>query len=828
VSTTLVLPAVAGATQLAVVSVLGFRVGDVIMIAGGGVSELGTISGIGSIVLAGGTTNSYPVGSIVSVYHSTDAPTPAPTAAPVTMAAIGRVENSVLDALLASNALNAVVTATGIVSVAQVLNISDNASNGSVRVDLVDLGASVIFPLPLFADVGLRDAIMVASTVDSSALATFAEGPRTTSEGVTQELVSAISISLFGLDGNRTSVSDLAEPIRFSLPNSSASGLTCAWLDEGAGEWTTEGVYADGFAADGSVWCATSHLTFFGAILSGFLSTLQCSQASLLAADSYVELMNGTWYDSVGTQLLFLVLAGLNVMVAAACVLDEIERRRGFWKTEYFLIANAAAPAMGMAALAAGVDVGQGNPAGCTEGVVGGLKEAVDDLLGTFFAYLGDIRSVLEELMVCEFEGGFFHVFALRAMSKSVLRSTSASYLLLADDVEALLSEDVDQLISPKQESTGDADDAVAEAFRRSSLDCGNFDHVFDVDGEANTSQSAVTLAGAGLFSPGAVRRHRRLTELRDHVLEHQRYNVNRHANWCHLARSLVMSVLVHGPAGSVFCRSITISHSLRALFLCCDLLGSMMLATFFCSATGGALSKKSSKGCASDCLDPDSGVDSATCAYMHFGRLVAIGMVSTLIAGVPISIMNSLHQREFVRVAYEGSPDWRMQLRKWRRNDAIIWVLGPAYCLFAVNYVCLFFANVASYDQGQWMISASVGFFEDFVLLPLVVGFVVALLALVLLTGLSWKYGLARSQFTQQGSVESLRELFSNTRDEGEIRRTLTTESLAASTSMPSLQQMQPGRRGLMREDEGPFEVHCFQDVGLADLARLIPRSIG
>ncbi|CAK0803138.1 unnamed protein product [Prorocentrum cordatum] len=828
VSTTLALPAAAGATQLAVVSVLGFRVGDVILIAGGGVSELGTISGIGPIVLADGTTNSYPVGSIVSVYHSTDAPTPAPTAAPVTMAAIGRLEDSVLGALLASNSLNAVVTAEGIVSVARVVNISTDASDESVRVDMADIGASVVFPLSLFADFGLRDAVVVASTVEPGALATFAEGPRTTGEGVTQELLSAISINFFELAGSRISVSDLAEPIRFSLPSSSSSGLTCAWLDEGAGEWTTEGVYADGFAADGSVWCATLHLTFFGAILSGFLSTLQCTQASLLAADSYIELMNGTWYHSVGTQLLFLVLGGLVVMVAAACVLDEIERRRGFWKTEYFLIANAAAPATGMAALAAGVGVGQGNLACCTEGVVGGLKEAVDDLLGTFFAYLGHIRSVLEELMVCQFEGGFLHALAPIIISKSVLRSTSASYFLLADDLGVLLNEDVDQLISPKQGITGDVDDAVADAFRRSSLDCGSFDHVLDVDGEANASQSAVTLAGAGLFSRGAARRLRRLKELRDHVLEHQRYNFNRHANWCHLARSLVMSLLVHGPLGSVFCRSITMSHSLRALYLCCDLLGSMMLATVFCSATGGALSKKSPKGCESDCLDPDSGVDSATCAYMHFGRLIAIGMVSTLIAGVPISILNSLHQREFVRVAYEGSPDWRIQLRKWRRNDAIIWVLGPAYCLLAGNYVCLFFANVASYDQGQWMISACIVFFEDFVILPLGVGFVVALLALVFLTGLSWKYGLARSQITQQGSAESLRELCSNTRDRGDIQRTSTTESLAASKAMRSLRQMQTGRRGLMREDDGPFEVHCFQDVGLADLARLTPRSIG
>jgi len=315
------------------------------------------------------------------------------------------------------------------------------------------------------------------------------------------------------------------------------------------------------------------------------------------------------------------------------------------------------------------------------------------------------------------------------------------------------------------------------------------------------------------------VRRHRRLTELRDNVLEHQRHHVNRQGNWCHLARSLVLSLLAHGPVGSVFCRSITISHSLRALYLCCELLGTMMLATFFCSASGGALSKKSSKGCESNCLDPNSGVDTDTCLFMHFGRLIAIGTVSALIAGVPIAILNSLHQREFSRVAYEGSPDWHRQLRKWRRNDALIWVFGTAYCLVAINYVCLFFAQVAAHDQEQWLVSAALALSEDLIIIPFTISFVITLMALVLLTCMSWKYGLARSQITQHGSVEALRKLLSSTRDRGEIKRMLTDAKV---------QQTMPDRGGLMRESGDQFEVHCFHDVGLANLANLAPRSVG
>ena len=39
-------------------------------------------------------------------------------------------------------------------------------------------------------------------------------------------------------------------------------------------------------------------------------------------------------------------------------------------------------------------------------------------------------------------------------------------------------------------------------------------------------------------------------------------------------------------------------------------------------------------------------------------------------------------------------------------RQDMLIWILGVAYSLFAINYVILFFANVAATDQSQWMVS--------------------------------------------------------------------------------------------------------------------------
>ena len=54
-------------------------------------------------------------------------------------------------------------------------------------------------------------------------------------------------------------------------------------------------------------------------------------------------------------------------------------------------------------------------------------------------------------------------------------------------------------------------------------------------------------------------------------------------------------------------------------------------------SATGGAQSKKSPLKCSSDCLKGGEGVDMMDCYYTHFGRLVAIGMVSAVVAGMKV-----------------------------------------------------------------------------------------------------------------------------------------------------------------------------------------------
>jgi hypothetical protein len=254
------------------------------------------------------------------------------------------------------------------------------------------------------------------------------------------------------------------------------------------------------------------------------------------------------------------------------------------------------------------------------------------------------------------------------------------------------------------------------------------------------------------------------------------------------------------------------------------DLLGSLMLATVFCSASGGALSKKSPKGCETSCeitpgaggegegTDDGSDMDQETCIYMYFGRLIAIGMVSGLVAGIPISVTNNLHQRELVHVPYEGSPEWHKQLRNWRLRDRIVGIIGIAYCLFAVNYICLFFANVAEADQSDWMLSAGIGFFQDFIILPWALAFAFTSIALLLLGCTSCRYGLQRAHLTQHGNLDHIREVFNNSSDHGDIKRQLTDNDLALANG-------QTGNDRFDDESWDQFEMHALHDSGHADI---------
>jgi hypothetical protein len=237
--------------------------------------------------------------------------------------------------LIASN-LSSITTTIGGLEVTVVKASVDDAVDGFLSLPDVSAATAVDISLPtsLFDALGVESALVVAANIPALAVPTGAAGTQV--EGT-------ISISVKSdTNASSLSVTGLADPILIDLPNVSG-GLVCGYFDEDTLEWTSEGI-TTAPGADGTLRCATTHLTVFGAILKGFLSALECSQASLLSTESYEELWAGDWSDSLGSVPLFGVIFIYFAMLLTAHAYDVRDERAGLWGTREFLVPEFVAP----------------------------------------------------------------------------------------------------------------------------------------------------------------------------------------------------------------------------------------------------------------------------------------------------------------------------------------------------------------------------------------------------------------------------------------------------------------------------------------------------
>eukprot|EP00971_Amphidinium_carterae_P287349 5704091-Amphidinium_carterae.3 len=187
--------------------------------------------------------------------------------------------------------------------------------------------------------------------------------------------------------------------------------------------------------------------------------------------------------------------------------------------------------------------------------------------------------------------------------------------------------------------------------------------------------------------------------------IEHQRLH-----RVGHIARNTLRQFLHHGPIGSVFSFSITMSSGIRALLLACETMGSFFVATLFMQASN----KSRSINSPSECSSTDD--DAASAA----GRFVALGLASSVLAVFPVLILSKLHFRKVVSVDYVGSKAWKRQLQSWQFLDACVWCLGITYTGFCTMYVMLFFANTIQADHSAWLMSAITAAITDFIIAPM------------------------------------------------------------------------------------------------------------
>eukprot|EP00971_Amphidinium_carterae_P128984 2554991-Amphidinium_carterae.1 len=131
----------------------------------------------------------------------------------------------------------------------------------------VSEAVTVTLPVELFAQFGEEELILVAVLLaDSVTSLTEAAAD----DPAQQDRVEAsITISLYTGEGASLIVTNSSAPIRFGFVVDKPEELSCAVWNEALAQWDADSVIQGGFE-NGTLECATLHLSLFGAIARGF------------------------------------------------------------------------------------------------------------------------------------------------------------------------------------------------------------------------------------------------------------------------------------------------------------------------------------------------------------------------------------------------------------------------------------------------------------------------------------------------------------------------------------------------------------------------------
>jgi len=209
----------------------------------------------------------------------------------------------------------------------------------------------------------------------------------------------------------------------------------------------------------------------------------------------------------------------------------------------------------------------------------------------------------------------------------------------------------------------------------------------------------------------------------------------------CQLPCIIWRLFLVQNPFGASIVRSMFMPAGMRALFFAVDIVSALLLGTVFFSASGGVAGKRARASCLGASAD----------LREQLGRLAAIGVGSVVFAGFPSMFLGSLHSRSFLKLPYEGCPEWERQLRIWRTQDRIVWCLGCAYLLLSAFFISTFLANISEADSRNWAVSGIISMVEDTIVIPLGVALTIPLLAILTLAVVSRVTGLDRREILCQ-----------------------------------------------------------------------------
>lgn len=599
----------------------------------------------------------------------------------------------------------------------------------------------ISFPRSVFADLapssvpGDEPALIMASFGNGSTLPT-------TTNSAGEEVHGAVLFELkFLLEGSDITLANLPQPVVFTIPQvdytvMGGKRMSCFYYDEKLKVWSQEGTgLVDGNVEGEPLQCWTTHFSLFGAFLEGITDVFLCAQFHLLTTENMGFIFVGEWYNKVGALLFFGGLAMLVFIFIVASILDYRRSATMGWTDEFFLIPRQNTPMRATVAMREEQEA-KGCTRRCMEFVTGfcmccltpcqslrdsnALRDAMDDICSNWFESFGEARSFCEGLVagleLSAIRSGRAFTVSHKMMCNMTLmtsRRLAGASMWLSNDVVHFVLED-DELRDSVIKRTG------GSGLRLSATG--------EAQPQANGLQHSLTFKDTN-------DREEVWGSLHEEVCKNLQVQIENHNNIRTLPCAFMQLFLAHTPFGSIWVLDIFMSCKLRAFLFACELCGSFLLCALFFQASGG-LRKVKSDG-RTTTLAPDGEVDECAAkqqAVYIMGRLIAIALGSVIIAGLPVSFLNSLHTRSFKRFECEGSPQWMQQLRAWRYQDYMIWILGSLYLAFSIFFITLFLANVSEEDQRAFATGGLLTLFQDFVVLPAAIGFLAPALSTLLI----------------------------------------------------------------------------------------------
>lgn len=573
-----------------------------------------------------------------------------------------------------------------------------------------EVGLKVAVPASLLAHIGSsgEDLALVVVAYDFER-----ERPRNGDGALSAATVTLRNIT----NDDEVEVQDLDIPVNITFPVDYAPGVDCAFWRGDA--WSKKGVGVSAETQLGEqLTCSTLHFSLFAALWQGFVDAVACGNLGLLSSESIAQLTKGQWHQAQGAILLWAVMAALLSAMTMAALLDMHRQREQAWSPEFFLQPQEPAVSEGQGQRSTSEDSPQEAPAETQErakpqrltgalACISGsclavkdycqetaLRDALDEVASEWFEQFSELRSFVEdtwsELDCASITGHrICHFLMPRVVILCSARQAAATLGLSGEVVTFILNdEDLPTIIAHK-------------TYRRGSA-----------------SWSRIASSGEAWAC------------LHAEIVQHVEARVLE-CSWRNLLRNTWLTYRVNCPVTELYSSNIFINCKMRCLYYAMELMGALAVVSIFFAASGKLKGRPSFGGDAADCGSQELQEEWT----YKVGRAFAIAIGSAILAGMPVSLLRSLHTRGFRKFPQEGCAQWLRQLKTWRAQDRLIWLLGGLYLLVVTFFLLIFLANISDDDHGEWMMTGLMGLLWEIVLVPLSMAFFMPLLASTLMS---------------------------------------------------------------------------------------------